>query len=65
MRLINRHPDRSSRLLLILLPFALLLFVYFSASTSRLGSKQAGNSPSEKIRYQLKRVLQKNALILA
>ena len=29
MRLINRHPDRGGRLLLILLPFALLLFAYF------------------------------------
>jgi NitT/TauT family transport system permease protein len=37
MRLINRHPDRSGRLLLILLPFALLLFVYFSASTRPSG----------------------------
>jgi len=44
MRLINRHPDRSSRLLLILLPFALLLFVYFSASTSRLAE-----NPNDKL----------------
>ncbi|MEW5696977.1 MULTISPECIES: ABC transporter permease [Pseudomonas] len=36
MRLINRHPDRSGRLLLILLPFALLLFAYFAGSTARL-----------------------------
>ena len=44
MRLINRHPDRSSRLLLILLPFALLLFVYFSVSTSRLAE-----NPNDKL----------------
>jgi len=36
MRLINRHPDRSGRLLLILLPFALLLFAYFAGSAQRL-----------------------------
>ncbi|WP_454254960.1 ABC transporter permease [Pseudomonas sp. Marseille-Q8238] len=36
MRLINRHPDRGGRLLLILLPFALLLFAYFVGSASRL-----------------------------
>ncbi|UVE18748.1 ABC transporter permease [Pseudomonas sp. LS44] len=36
MRLINRHPDRPSRLLLVLLPFALLLFVYFTGSAARL-----------------------------
>ena len=44
MRLINRHPDRSGRLLLILLPFALLLFVYFSASTTRLAE-----NPNDKL----------------
>lgn len=44
MRLINRHPDRSGRLLLILLPFALLLFIYFSASTSRLAE-----NPNDKL----------------
>ncbi|WP_277374251.1 ABC transporter permease [Pseudomonas sp. AA-38] len=44
MRLINRHPDRSGRLLLILLPFALLLFVYFNASTSRLAE-----NPNDKL----------------
>ena len=27
MRLINRHPDRPSRLLLVILPFALVLFL--------------------------------------
>ena len=32
MRLINRHPDRSGRLMLVLLPFALLLFAYFVGS---------------------------------
>lgn len=36
MRLINRHPDRSSRLLLVILPFALLLCAYFLGSTTRL-----------------------------
>ncbi|CAD5106910.1 ABC transporter permease [Zestomonas carbonaria] len=36
MRLINRHPDRPSRLLLVILPFALLLFIYFTGSAARL-----------------------------
>ena len=36
MRLINRHPDRPSRLILVMLPFALLLFVYFMNSAQRL-----------------------------
>ncbi|XXF07676.1 ABC transporter permease [Pseudomonas sp. D2-3] len=36
MRLINRHPARAGRLLLVLLPFALLLFAYFTASAQRL-----------------------------
>ncbi|ERI53087.1 ABC transporter permease [Pseudomonas sp. AOB-7] len=44
MRLINRHPDRGSRLLLILLPFALLLFLYFSSSTARLA-----DNPNDKL----------------
>lgn len=44
MRLINRHPDRSGRLMLILLPFALLLFVYFSTSTARLAE-----NPNDKL----------------
>lgn len=44
MRLINRHPDRAGRLVLILLPFALLLFLYFSASASRLA-----DNPSDKL----------------
>ncbi|VXD05083.1 Lipid kinase [Pseudomonas sp. 8Z] len=44
MRLINRHPDRGSRLLLILLPFALVLLVYFSSSTTRLAE-----NPNDKL----------------
>jgi len=36
MRLINRHPDRPSRLLLVILPFALLLFAYSIGSAARL-----------------------------
>ncbi|MET0612625.1 MAG: ABC transporter permease [Pseudomonas caspiana] len=36
MRLINRRPDRASRLILVLLPFALLLFAYFTGSATRL-----------------------------
>ncbi|MDZ4334735.1 MAG: ABC transporter permease [Pseudomonas sp.] len=44
MRLINRHPDRSSRLLLILLPFALLLFAYFAGSAQRLA-----DNPNDKL----------------
>ena len=36
MRLINRHPDRPSRLLLVLLPFVLVLFAYFMGSAERL-----------------------------
>jgi NitT/TauT family transport system permease protein len=44
MRLINRHPDRSGRLLLILLPFALLLFVYFTSSSARLAE-----NPNDKL----------------
>ena len=44
MRLINRHPDRSGRLLLILLPFALLLFAYFAGSTARLA-----DNPNDKL----------------
>ncbi|MDG9928788.1 MULTISPECIES: ABC transporter permease [unclassified Pseudomonas] len=44
MRLINRHPDRGGRLLLILLPFALLLFAYFTGSAAR----QAEN-PNDKL----------------
>lgn len=44
MRLINRHPDRSGRLLLILLPFALLLFTYFAGSAQRLA-----DNPNDKL----------------
>lgn len=44
MRLINRHPGRGGRLLLILLPFALLLFVYFSSSAARLAE-----NPNDKL----------------
>jgi NitT/TauT family transport system permease protein len=36
MRLINRHPDRGGRLLLVLLPFALLFFAYLTGSALRL-----------------------------
>ncbi|MAB97918.1 MAG: lipid kinase [Pseudomonadaceae bacterium] len=36
MRLINRHPDKTGRLMLVLLPFALLLFAYFLGSANRL-----------------------------
>ncbi|MGA9701561.1 MAG: ABC transporter permease, partial [Pseudomonas sp.] len=44
MRLINRHPQRSSRLLLVLLPFALLLFAYFVGSAERLAE-----NPNDKL----------------
>jgi len=44
MRLINRHPDRAGRLLLVLLPFALLLFAYFAGSAQRLA-----NNPNDKL----------------
>ncbi|SDG98063.1 NitT/TauT family transport system permease protein [Pseudomonas benzenivorans] len=44
MRLINRHPDRGGRLLLILLPFALLLFAYFIGSAQRLA-----DNPNDKL----------------
>ena len=36
MRLINRKPGRSWRISLAILPFAILLFVYFGASAARL-----------------------------
>ena len=36
MRFINRRPDRASRLILVILPFALLLFAYFTGSATRL-----------------------------
>lgn len=44
MRLINRHPDRPSRLLLVILPFALLLFAYFMGSAERLA-----DNPNDKL----------------
>ncbi|MCX4166240.1 MULTISPECIES: ABC transporter permease [Paraburkholderia] len=36
MRLINRHPSRSGALMLLLLPFVLLIAVYFTGSALRL-----------------------------
>ena len=44
MRLINRQPDRAGRLLLVLLPFALLLFAYFTGSAARLSE-----NPNDKL----------------
>lgn len=44
MRLINRLPDRGSRLFLIVLPFALLLFAYVSGSATRLA-----DNPNDKL----------------
>ncbi|TLX58614.1 ABC transporter permease [Stutzerimonas nosocomialis] len=44
MRLINRHPGRGSRLLLILMPFALLLLLYLSSSATRLAE-----NPNDKL----------------
>jgi NitT/TauT family transport system permease protein len=34
MRLINRHPDRPADCCLVILPFALVLFAYFTGSAS-------------------------------
>ena len=44
MRLINRHPERSGRFMLVLLPFALLLFAYFMSSAQRLA-----DNPNDKL----------------
>lgn len=44
MRLINRHPARSGRWFLILLPFVLLLLAYFSGSAARLAE-----NPNDKL----------------
>ena len=44
MRLINRHPDKGGRLLLILLPFVLLLTLYFMGSAMRLAE-----NPNDKL----------------
>ena len=44
MRLINRVPDRSGRLMLILLPFALILAAYFFSSAQRLA-----DNPKDKL----------------
>ncbi|PWC19922.1 lipid kinase [Brenneria roseae subsp. roseae] len=44
MRLINRHPGRGGRLLLMLLPFVLLIALYFTSSVSRLA-----DNPSDKL----------------
>lgn len=44
MRLINRHPSPAGRLLLVLLPFALLLMAYFTGSGQRLAE-----NPNDKL----------------
>ncbi|MFD2642602.1 ABC transporter permease [Pseudomonas japonica] len=44
MRLINCHPDRPSRLLLMILPFALVLCAYFLGSAQRLA-----DNPNDKL----------------
>ncbi len=44
MRLINRHPDKGGRLLLVLLPFVLLLTLYFMGSAMRLA-----DNPNDKL----------------
>jgi NitT/TauT family transport system permease protein len=44
MRLINQHPDRGGRLLLLLLPFVLLLTLYFMGSAMRLA-----DNPNDKL----------------
>ncbi|MBD1602148.1 ABC transporter permease [Pseudomonas typographi] len=44
MRLINRHPDGPGRLLLVVLPFALLLCAYLYGSAARLA-----DNPNDKL----------------
>lgn len=44
MRLINRHPDRPARLLLVILPFVLVLCAYFLNSAQRLAE-----NPNDKL----------------
>ncbi|HWR79921.1 MAG TPA: ABC transporter permease [Pseudomonas sp.] len=44
MRLISRHPDKGGRLLLVLLPFVLLLTLYFMGSAMRLAE-----NPNDKL----------------
>ncbi|MFE8101273.1 ABC transporter permease subunit [Brenneria goodwinii] len=44
MRLINRHPGRGGQLLLMLLPFLLLIAIYFFSSAARLA-----DNPSDKL----------------
>lgn len=36
MRLINRHPSRSGGLMLLVMPFIVLIAVYFTGSSMRL-----------------------------
>lgn len=60
MRLINRHPDRPGRLLLVILPFALLLLAYFLGSAERLTA-----NPNDKLlpsAVQMADALQRMAL---
>ncbi|MCG7403900.1 MULTISPECIES: ABC transporter permease subunit [Caballeronia] len=44
MRLINRHPSRTGALMLLLLPFVVLLAVYFTGSSMRLA-----DNPDDKL----------------
>ncbi|MEA9978156.1 ABC transporter permease, partial [Pseudomonas sp. RTS4] len=44
MRLINLRPDRASRLILVILPFALVLIAYFMGSATRLAE-----NPNDKL----------------
>ncbi|WP_404936858.1 ABC transporter permease [Pseudomonas sp. JDS08PS003] len=60
MRLINRHPDRPGRLLLVILPFTLLLLAYFLGSAERLTA-----NPNDKLlpsAVQMTDALQRMAL---